>query len=164
MHELRVNRGTATALTALLAIAAISQLNDLSAADLNVSAKVVSSCSVASDVALNFQTVDPQLGVPAGTVFADIPIECTGNATVEVTLGGGQNMDGSKRFMKNGSSTLEYILRNNGADWLPEQTRQDDVTFGTLGLIRVDGVIPVQSGVGAGDYSDKVLITVATVQ
>lgn len=133
-------------------------------ANLTVLALVPSTCSVASGT-LNFGSVDPATGTVAPSL-ANISVTCALGTAFAVGLGDGSNFNSGRR-LSSGGSYLRYELYKD----LAATARFGDATTservsGQIGLGIAPNLVPVYGAiaggqsVGAGSYSDSVLITV----
>jgi spore coat protein U-like protein len=164
MHDIRMSRPTAVTLGALLGVAVAALPTTQAAADtLTINATVAASCTV-NPHELNFDSVDTSTGKSVETT---INVQCTGLATVRMTLGEGLNHDSqasSLRRLKNGSNNfLPYKLENPSGELWDVNAHRDLATDGSgLAAFPIRGVIDPQSAV-PGVYTDTVTITVTSL-
>lgn len=160
-----------SAVAAALACAAMNSQAGTDTSSLPVSASVADNCVIDASGGLDFGPYDP---VTANAVAdldgaGNISVTCTSGATVDITLGQGDNADtGStagaplRRLNDGGTNFLDYNLYTSGA----RTTVWEDVTgvgytgVGTAELVPVFGRIPAGQNVPSGSYADTVLATV----
>jgi spore coat protein U-like protein len=159
-HNQRAILLLGTVAAAALAAAA----TDARAQQINVSATITAECSVGGDAELAFGNYDSTLGTEASTEFS---ISCSAPADVGVTLGGGENLNGSRRMehTTQENAFLAYQLYRGaasggqGVGWTSNQEFifEDVPTTGTD--ITVGGLINGSQTGPSGTYTDVVLIT-----
>lgn len=148
----------------MLVAAPISVSADTQSANLTVSATVIASCSV-SNASLAFGNYNP---TTSGNVdqSASFNVTCTKGTTATVGLGTGANASGSTRRMTNGSDYLTYELYketgrtnvwgNAGADLVSLAAASSN----SAQSLTVYGRVTGSQNVGAGSYTDTVVVTV----
>ena len=162
---MRIRRFGVCALAIAAAVVSAPAVNASTATgNLTVTATVISSCSVTAGT-LAFGNYDPTLGsnVDQSGTFQ---VSCTKGTSATVGLDAGANASGATRRMTNGTDFLTYELYketarsnvwgNSGAGLVslsaaPSNSPQTLTVYG-----RVTG----SQNVGAGSYSDTVVVTV----
>jgi spore coat protein U-like protein len=157
-----LNQRAILLLGTVAAAALAAAAGDARADQINVSATITAECSVGGDADLAFGNYDP-LGTEALTT---VSVSCTAPADVGVTLGGGQNLNGSRRMVHSSDTDafLGYRLFNGppadgqGEAWdanienvFPVGTDETDISIG--------GYIPGSQVGPSGSYTDVVLVT-----
>jgi len=124
---------------------------------LNVSATVISSCSVKSVTNIAFGNYDPTVTATPTDAAGDFTFKCTKNTPYDLYVTG-------TRTMTNGTDTLNYELYTDTARtalW-PSATPGVTGTSTSNGndLRNVYGRITAAQNVGAGAYTGSVTVTV----
>ena len=158
-HNQRASLLLGTVAAAALAAAS----GNARAQQINVSATITAECSVGGDADLAFGNYDPALGTEASTT---VSVSCSAPADVGVTLGGGQNPNGSRQMVHSSDTDafLGYRLFNGpasggqGEAWDADFEHIFDI--GTEATeIPIGGYI-LEGQVGpSGSYTDVVLVT-----
>ena len=154
----------------LLAAGAASALPNPVTATFQVSATVLTACTV-SATALAFGNYTPGSGAITNT--STINVACTKSSPYSVTLNGGSTTGGTiaQRLMTNGAQTLQYNLytSNAYATLLGDGTTGSKVSATGAGLtvpnpITVYGQLPdtvANQSVPAGTYTDTITVSVS---
>jgi spore coat protein U-like protein len=151
-----------TAITGLLlaAGAAEAATSTPQTQKLKVSAVIGDMCTVTT-AALNFGA--GYNGTAAVQATGAIDISCVATTSLGIALNGGQGPSGAdgSRTMKNGTSSLLYLLYSDGPQtntWLANEVVTKTITG--AGSVPVWGTIPLQgNGHTAGLHTDEVTIT-----
>jgi spore coat protein U-like protein len=133
--------------------------------NINVSASVVASCTIAVSTQLAFGDYDPIVANKSTPLDAQAAIDttCSTGATPTITLGLGDNAVGSVRNMASGANTLSYEIytENTHTNVWDDTTGLDLATgTGTLVTTPVYGRVAADQNVAVGDYTDIVVATV----
>lgn len=140
-------------------------------ATFQVTATVVSSCTVAGTT-LNFgNNIDPLAATPPLDSTSTLTVSCTNTTPYTVALNAGGNAGGAANFgaraIKNGSSLLTYQLyRDSGhATVWGDGTNSSSVASGTGSgssqTINIYGRLPSLAGAIPGSYTDTVTVTIS---
>lgn len=156
---------------ALLAVAVLPARAASSNGSFQVSATVVSACTVSGSV-LNFgNSIDPlSAGVPLDA-SSTLTVQCTNTTPYSVALNAGANAGGPANFgaraMMNGSYALPYQLYlNSGRStvWGDGTNTSSPVTgtgSGSSQTLTIYGRVPSLTGTVPGSYSDTVTVTIS---
>lgn len=94
----------------------------------------------------------------ANTAASATTLQCTPNASADVTITNGANFSGGSRRMASGANQIAYNINDSGgAAWVSKNF----IGTGSAVNLGISGVIPVQAAVPAGSYTDTVTINVA---
>lgn len=161
--------GTLAAAAALAAVIGSTSASATTAtANLNVSATVVSNCTI-STAPIDFGAYDP-IGANASANLdgtGTVTVACTKGATATVGLGLGSNPSGSTRQMSDGSgnylsyelyadATHSTVWGNAGAGLLTPSAAPSKAARN----FTVYGRVPANQDVPGGTYGDTVVATV----
>lgn len=140
-----------------------SALAATSTSQMDVTATVVASCSVAA-TDLAFGDVDPFVGKAGQTT---VSVTCSNGAAYDVGLDAGTTTGATTaaRLLTSGTDTLAYNLyQDSGHQTVWGNTVDVDAVEGTgsgsAQVLNVYGNIPVDSTATIGTYSDVVTVTV----
>jgi spore coat protein U-like protein len=120
--------------------------------DLGVSAVVADTCILATGTALSFATVDTTTTSNQVTPGA-VTVTCTATrGAITVTLDGGDNVNGSTRYMKStNNDLLPYAVFSDSGH--SEAVAPGGTIYDQGVTAAIPKVIPVYGQVPAGDYS-----------
>jgi len=133
--------------------------------NLQVSATVVSACSV-SATALNFgSNINPISAVVPIDASTTLTVQCTATTPYSVALSAGNNAGGnfSARAVLNGAATLGYQLYSNAlrtAVWDDAAGQVAGTGTGSNQSLTVYGRLPSVTGAVPGTYTDTVVVTI----
>jgi spore coat protein U-like protein len=149
----------------LLALAASGILAATSSTTFQVTATVLSSCSV-SATNLAFGTYDPLAAAPTDG-NSTVTVQCTLQAPFNIGLnaGVGSGATVATRVMTSGANTLNYSLYQNAARttvWgnTPATDTVADTGTGIAVPFTVYGRIPNGQNAAPGSYADTITVTV----
>jgi spore coat protein U-like protein len=152
-----LNQRASFLLGTVAAVALAAAGSDVRADQINVSAIITASCSVAD---LDFGAYDSAVDSETTTT---LNITCTAPADVGVTLDNGMNPNGSRR-MKHASEDqfLGYLLFDgdpSGAISWTSQEKTVDVGEGGAQVLIGGRIAATQTGKPSGSYTDVVQVT-----
>ena len=166
------SRGTPSAFFAAIAIAcALSGAfvpvarAATTATNLQVSATVISACSV-SATTLNFgNSINPTAAVLPLDVNTTLTVLCTATTPYTVALNAGANAGGNvnAQAIKNGASTLGYQLYSDTLRttvWDDSSGQVPGTGSGANQSLTVYGRLPSLTGAVPGTYTDTVVVTI----
>lgn len=157
-------------LSCLLAGTAPAQAGT-STGSFQVSATVISSCSVAGTT-LNFGTaLDPLNSAVPVDATSTLTVQCTNTTPYTLALSAGINAGGASVFgsraMKNGARSLPYQLYLDVArasvwgDGTASSLTQSGVGTGASQSVTIYGRLPSLTGIVPGSYTDTVTVTIS---
>jgi len=153
------------AIAALFVAAIGSARADSDTDSFTVTATVLASCEVAAND-LDFGDYDPVIATHLD-VATTLAVTCTNGTPYDVGLGlgAGAGATTTTRYMQ-GADPLGYgLYRNAGRTLLWGEDEGNNtvsaVGDGTPDTINVYGRVPMQQDVGAGNYTDTVIVTVS---
>ena len=127
---------------------------------LNVVANVVSNCLVQA-TPMNFGTAS-LLNQPVSST-STLGVQCTQGTPYQIGLNLGQHATGSTRYMSSGSAQINYGLYQDSAHtqiWDNLSNQKTGVGSGNVDSQTIYGLVPAQTSVPAGAYSDTVQVLV----
>jgi spore coat protein U-like protein len=154
-------------LTAAIGLVSVGAFAGNTSGNLSVTANVSSSCVINTTSAMAFGSYNPAGGT-ATTGAGTFTLQCTNGASPTVLMSQGANPGtGSTdttpvRQMANGSFMLTYQLYSDSARSLVwnNVTGVSEPSNGTLQTVNIYGSIPAGQNVGAGSYTDTVVVNV----
>jgi spore coat protein U-like protein len=155
-------------LTAAIGLVSVGAFAGNTSGNLSVTANVTAACVInTSSGAVAFGGYNPTSGT-ALTATGSFTLQCTNGANPTVLMGQGANPGtGSSdaapvRQMASGGYMLGYQLYSDSARSLvwDNATGVSEPANGTLQTITVYGSIPAGQNVGAGSYTDTVVVNV----
>lgn len=161
----RFTRSTVAAALAVAFAAVSSAAVAAETANMNVTATVVASCTIAVSADLAFGNYDPIVTNKAAPldVLGGIDTTCSNGSAPVITLSLGNNAAGAVRNMSDGTNDLSYEIYTENT----HTTVWDDTTglalaagTGLLVTTPVYGRIAEDQNVPVGAYSDVVVATV----
>ena len=159
---------------AILALASLQAMNAAQAAtatgNFQVSATVVSACTV-SAATLNFgSSIDPTTSAVPVDATTSMSVTCTNTTPYTVALNAGANAGGASNFsaraMKNGTHALGYQLYADAlrstvwGDGTNTSSTLPGVGIGSSQSVTLYGRLPSLTGAVPGTYTDTVTVTV----
>lgn len=135
-----------------------------------VSATVISACTV-SGTTLNFgNSIDPLAAATPLDTTSTLTVQCTNTTPYAVALSAGANAGGATNFaaraMKSGSHLLGYQLYLESSrstvwgDGTSSSSTHAGTGSGSNQTVTVFGRVPSLSGVVPGSYTDTVTVTI----
>jgi spore coat protein U-like protein len=153
-------------MTRYLAIVATAALAFPALADqtnVDVRASIAGTCKVVSVTAIDFGNLEQGATAPDRTSPGTLSYWCSKGLTYNVSLGNGNNYDGTTRRMKGQAST-------NAADYLPYQVMADSLLAGRTGrgpatpeTVTMTGTVKGAdyNNVSVGAFLDTIVVTVS---
>lgn len=130
----------------------------------NVNATVQPSCALTGASDLGFGSVASNFSANV-TASSTITMNCVYRTSWQVGLDNGQNAQGATRRMIQGTHAVAYELYRDGVRTLRWGNALNTDTLSGSGTgaaqsLTVYGLVPPQSGLAAGSYSDRITVTV----